>query len=130
MKRLTKNISDKQTYCGYEVKDCKYQQLYDFEEYNELEDYVDCELTLAIDKLGQLEDLEEQLGCPLEVMFKALKSGIYNDVPEYIGTVGLVYINNFYGFMLTCFNSKGLQTGCYPTSEYKKTWWLKGDKSE
>ena len=33
MNRLTKNISDKQTYCGYEIKKCKYQQIYDFKKY-------------------------------------------------------------------------------------------------
>ena len=60
MNRLTKNISDKQTYCGYEIKKCKYQQIYDFKKYDELEDYVDCDLTLAIDKLGELEDLLEK----------------------------------------------------------------------
>ena len=28
-------------------------------------------------KLGKLEDIEEELGIPLEVLFKALKDGIY-----------------------------------------------------
>lgn len=66
MKRLTKNIRNKQTYCGYEIKDCKYQQIYNFEKYSELEDHVDCNLTLAVDKLGELEDLEEELGFDLK----------------------------------------------------------------
>ena len=30
----------------------------------------------ALHKLGQLEDLEAELGCPLEIVFKALKEGI------------------------------------------------------
>lgn len=81
-----------------------------------------------IDKLGKLEDLEEQLGCPLEVVFKALTNGIYNGVPEHIEAVGLVIVFN--NFALTCFDIFGNQTGCYPTNEYKKTWWLKKDKSE
>jgi len=87
-------------------------------------------------KLGKLEDLEEQLGCPLEVVFKALENGIYiknsiyNGVPEYIRTVGLVYMNDMYGFALTCFNEKAEQMGIYLASEYKLTWWLKEDKSE
>ena len=32
-------------------------------------------------KLGKLEDLEDELGCPLEVVFKTLKEGILvNDI--------------------------------------------------
>ena len=127
MSRLTKNISDKQTYCGYEVKNCKYQQLYDFEEYNELEDYVDCDLTLAIDKLGQLEDLEEQQGCPLNVVFKAVQNGIY--------TKNLPSENIIKQFNLQLSN---IQTEwylfnnimCVNLKDYKKTWWLKEDRSE
>lgn len=30
------------------------------------------------DKLGKLEDLEEELGCPLEVLIRALIEGIYH----------------------------------------------------
>lgn len=76
---------------------------------------------------------EENLGCSLEVLDKAFKNGIYNGVPEHIRAVGLDYINDFYRnsfYALTCFNNKGKQTGCYPTREYKKTWWLKPDKTE
>ena len=39
--------------------------------YEHLEAEMDC-----INKLGELEDIEEELGCPLEVVFKALISGI------------------------------------------------------
>ena len=28
------------------------------------------------DKLGQLENLEDELGCPLDVVFKAIEDGI------------------------------------------------------
>ena len=41
------------------------------------------DITPLLDKLGKLEDLEEQLGCPLEVVFKALEYGIYaKDLPR------------------------------------------------
>lgn len=53
MGRLTKNYSG--DYCAEDV--------------NEWE--ITC-------KLGHLEDLEDELGIPLEVLFKALKEGIYN----------------------------------------------------
>ena len=45
------------------------------------------ELIRANKKLGKLEDIEEELGIPLEVLFKALKEGIYwktwQDKPEH-----------------------------------------------
>lgn len=59
--RLTRNIRKKQDYCEFELKKCRYQDIYGFEKYSELEENVDCDLTLAIDKLGQLEDDEEEL---------------------------------------------------------------------
>lgn len=38
----------------------------------------------CIQKLGKLEDIEEELGIPLEVLFKALKQGkIYTRASEY-----------------------------------------------
>ena len=77
----------------------------------------------AIDKLGKLEDLEEQLGCPLEVIFKALKEGIYQSdggrrkypTIEYNGATKKFY----FAFGTYC-----------NVEDYKKTWWLKEDKSE
>ena len=36
---------------------------------------------MIFNKLGKLEDLEDELGCPLEVVFKTLKEGILvNDI--------------------------------------------------
>ena len=34
----------------------------------------------SIDKLGKLEDLEEELGCPLEIVFQALTKGIEYEI--------------------------------------------------
>lgn len=130
MNRLTKNISNKQTYCGYEVKDCKYQQIYDFKRYNELEDYVDSDLTLAIDKLGKLEDLEEQIGCPLDVRCKVVCDSIIYDENgiEY----KVVYIHKEYFDCEEPFdNDIGYTKLCaFEWKGYKKTWWLKENKEE
>ena len=60
MTRLTRNISKKQSYCAYELKDCTYKDLYDLKNYSELEEYIDCDLSLAVDKLGELEDVMEK----------------------------------------------------------------------
>lgn len=83
-----------------------------------------------INKLGKLEDLEEELGCPLEVVFKALKEGIwveeYNSFEKHnvrgIGLKGLEVIDNLCSYGECDFT-------CY-YKDYKKTWWLKEDRSE
>ena len=82
-----------------------------------------------VDKLGKIEDLEEQLGCPLEVLVKALANGIYvKDLPSDSDTFKIIDItlsniqNEWY------IVSK--YYACSNTKDYKKTWWLKEDKSE
>lgn len=60
----------KKDYCGYDIKDRK-----NFNGYNEQED---CEkLFFGLQKLGQLEDIEDELGNDLITLFKALKNGVY-----------------------------------------------------
>lgn len=81
-----------------------------------------------LNKLGKLEDLEEELGCPLEVIGKALKSGVYHILGS-----GKMYLErclklNYYsGIEEWSLIKKGLS---FNLKDYKKTWWLKGDKSE
>ena len=127
MSRLTKNISDKQTYCGYEIKKCKYQQIYDFKKYDELEDYVDCDLTLAIDKLGKLEDIEEEIGCPLDVVFKLIGSYIILDGnPCHVmgilkdGDNLCIHYSTYYGGY----------DDIEPVSNYGKTFWIDDEVEE
>lgn len=113
MKRLTKKVGD--NYCSQSG------DFYDL--YN---------------KLGRLEDLEEELGCPLEVVFKALTNGIYThwnwNCDLYDETEELSYIENIY-FGKNPFDKISLMFGYKKEStidlkDYKKTWWLKEDKSE
>ena len=91
-------------------------------------------------KLGKLEDLEEQIGCPLEILVKAIKNGIWfineDDKLEYIdealcfntilNTDKLVFDN--YGYH--CKNIEKVKGNQIYLEDYKKTWWLKEDKSE
>lgn len=97
----------------------------------------DNDLFIAKDTFKPLEEeleyadkchnLEEQLGCPLEVVFKALKNGIFTkDLPsekivKWYGRLSNVetewYLSDD---NKVCINLKG----------YKKTWWLKEDKRE
>jgi hypothetical protein len=74
------------------------------------------------------EDLEEQIGCPLIVYVK-IRQGMVENV--YIQRfkmekmwIGLPFTSN--GF---CAISGLLQQACF-WKDYKKTWWLKEDKSE
>ena len=81
-----------------------------------------------INKLGRLEDIEEEIGCPLEVREKAIKYGIYikNIYGEMVNVkVMLVYKNEQMGYYFRFIND-----GYVLLTDYKKTWWLKRDKSE
>ena len=132
MNRLTKNISDKQTYCGYEIKELKYQQIYDFKKYDELEDYVDCDLTLTIDKLGELEDLEEQLyNVPLKFILKHEHKQVYwnNAYHDVRNIVPYEKYTEPYVEIFVRENNKVIVKTLW-FKNYKKTWWLKEDMSE
>ena len=78
---------------------------------------------LANDSLSKYKNLEEQIGCPLEVVVKALKQDyIYTKSGKHsrieFGTYGFEWC--------ICY---GLSTQIR-VANYKKTWWLKEDKSE
>ena len=83
-----------------------------------------------VDKLGELEDLEEELGCPLEVRCKVVcDSSIYDENGiEY----KVVYINKEYFDCEDPFdNDMGYTKMCaFEWEDYKKTWWLKANKLE
>lgn len=80
-----------------------------------------------IEKLSKLEDIEQELGIPLEVLFKALKDGIYRlyeefeDEPPYIyfSMVELGYDENKEEYYL-------LRSGwdMYFLKDYGKAWAL------
>ena len=92
--------------------------------------YIRLVSRLAVDnKLGKLEDLEEKLGCPLDVVVKALKIGIYTNLKNWNREDLTKYF---------CLNLYNLDTEWYlgnpiifvNLKDYKKTWFLKEDKSE
>ena len=83
-------------------------------------------LNKAIEKLGKLEDIEEELGCPLEVIIEATKNGIilnnnkiYDCKPSYYEKVN--------GWTFVCCIGGEAQVG-FALKDYQKTWWLKGEK--
>ena len=102
-------------------------------------------------KLGKLEDLEDELGCPLDVVFKAiLQNYIYiqmfdrNEKGEVYEPHKLVMYKqenvvlsrtkNNHPKDVWCLSFWGgwnaLWVACTYLSDYGKTWWLKGDLSE
>ena len=83
-----------------------------------------------VNKLGKLEDIEEQIGCPLEVFFKVIATK-----KVYI-VLTKCNFNRVY-FVNLDFSAQDILTlgffvgGCkFLFNEYKITWWLKEDKSE
>ena len=90
-------------------------------------------LQSAYDKLGKLEDLEEQLGCPLEVVFKALMNGIYTKESELDEELELFEVRGIEKKGVSVISKFCSYAECDFTCEYKdykKTWFLKKDKSE
>lgn len=103
-------------------------------EYNNYERFIkdrpyriDYHTTEVETKLGKLEDLEEQLGCPLEVVFEALKQGyiyVYDNhynFDNYTKTKSKITFNNNKFYI-------GFARLIRRLEDYQKTWWLKGEK--
>lgn len=80
-----------------------------------------------MNKLGKLEDIEESLGCPLDVVFKALKEGIYieNEFGKMVNfKCRLTYKNEEIGWYFNIID------GYVLIKDHKKTWWLSETKEE
>lgn len=77
-------------------------------------------------KLGELEDLEEELGCPLEVRERAFNDGFYDEN-------GNRYTCEHYVPYLKSMHTRGIMLGKekhFKLKDYKVTWFLRKDKSE
>lgn len=77
-------------------------------------------------KLGQYEDLEEELGIDLLTLFKALKDGIYLK-EDNVGVISFPRLYFSLDYRCYCFEI------CFGSwvvklKDYKKTWWLKKPK--
>jgi len=92
-------------------------------------------------KLSNLENWEDKIGCPLEVMFRALNDGFYVDKeqvekePAWENNKGLSQIGcpKYFKLNLWYKTIEVDRAGHYleiKLSDYKKTWWLKADRSE
>lgn len=99
-------------------------------------------------KLSQLEDIEEELGCPLDIVFKAIENGIViiGDIDEYgcmtlwlntkpkealIGEKRYFEEPRLIKFNDWCFScDSGSYSGCVSLKDYKKTWALTREELE
>lgn len=86
----------------------------------------------AIDKLGQLEDIEERLGIKLSILIKAVDDGIYSKEYNEMRKVDLIRLELIPGYQITkyeytfeglCLYDDDLEE-CYEFKDYGKTWAL------
>ena len=92
---------------------------------NEIEEKNQIYMEEELEYAKKCHNLEESLGCPLEVVFKALKYGIwsvrYNTYrPSEIHR--LIFMNDSYYLVV--------EDSYYNLKDYKKTWWLSKTKEE
>ena len=79
------------------------------------------------------DELTEQLGCQLDVVFKALMNGIYTKESELDNELELFEVRGIEKKGVSVISKFCSYAECDFTCEYKdykKTWWLKKDKSE
>lgn len=88
----------------------------------------------VMNKLGQLEDIEERIGCPLDVFFKVFKKGIYvrnettNHKLEFWYPQEIKVIDAGLQWDICKINNKANKyVGCF---NYKKTWALTREELE
>lgn len=79
----------------------------------------------AYHKLGKLEDIEEQYGFPLEVLKPNQKVEFIKDNETICADVMGVNIQTKKIMIGSAWSFKEL-----PLNQYKKTWWIKEDRSE
>lgn len=83
----------------------------------------------CIEKLGQLEDIEEELGIDLITLFKALKEGIWYKFEN--ANIRYIYVNYLdLGFYVDHFVFWLNETSSFNLKDYGKTWWLEKPKGE
>jgi hypothetical protein len=123
MERLTQFNQD-----YYEIKDDKGNLI--APKYSKLDQ--------VITKLGKLENIEEELNLPLDFIFRALKNGIWTyeywdcEKPENKDKLKLIHPSLYFESSLNQFVFDCGDNGYYSVSlkDYKKSWWLKEDRSE
>ena len=82
-------------------------------------------------KLGKLEDLEEQIGCPLDIVFKlAEQDELYVQFCDELQHHKRIKVDIKNKVVWFCKQTGGHYACKYPLFEYGKMFWLKPDRSE
>lgn len=122
------------------TREAKNDETYDLDcmtcegEYYPLGNIVD-----IVDKLGEIEDLGEQLGCPLDIVGRLLlhkerymytieKSKLTGE--DFMDKHKIVGVSEFGVCILITNYILKTEPKYYEWNQYGKTWWLKKDKSE
>ena len=99
----------------------------------------DYSIKISIQKLGKLEDLEQELGIPLEVLFKALKEGIwFKNKNGKLRNVDKIHLNSLLFWMdkfaVDCLPEEEIEEGFnyiqLHFKDYGKTWALTREELE
>ena len=135
MSRLTKKSNSI-------LKEIEYQLIDEKENLNDANEGIKKIPVLATNKLGRLEDIEEELGIDLITLFKALKDGInvyyeneeryqfHNNLRlEYHKTLGWGLVD-IYGSICRNDMPMKLDMEFYELKEYGKTWALTKEELE
>lgn len=109
MERLTKKDIYNE---GYEISDCGISGLY-----MPLDDIAE-----IVDKLGELEDIEEKLGFPLNILKPGQKVEFYEDNELYYCEVMGINIQN-----KTLMIGSNWSFSELPLNAYSRLWWVKKD---
>ena len=82
------------------------------------------EFCQALNKFGQLEDIEEELGIDLITFFKALKNGCYGIQNGKVYKMKIVRIDSDELNSIILFRNASYGGECYLIKDYGKTWAL------
>lgn len=87
-------------------------------------------------KLGQLEDLQEEIGCPLKVRCEVVPNSYIYTFGTSMETLDVITRRKVItiskeGIYISYATASGKERDMtLPWKAYKKTWWLKADRSE
>lgn len=127
MKRITHKVGN-----DYISTKIDYGELIDIDN-KEWKNFVE-----VVEKLGKLEDLEEQIGMPLEFILKEiigkniyyLQESNYADYVDCELATGLGRERDPFSAELGDWQIETDSCYTFETSEYKKTWWLSEEEAE
>ena len=99
---------------------------FELEQWDNQNPFWNVNIRKLIDEVKEYRQLEKELGCPLEVRCK-----ITNGLSIYDKEGNRWIISQIEETYIDVYSSKdSYYTMIFPYRDYKKTWWLKEDRSE